>query len=86
VPVDAQAQARMAEEMLERTAQSHERIRNAVSGLLSPSQFEQLQRQQEQELKMQELSVRQQRARADAIARGELQPDSNTMGTTFYVQ
>jgi len=77
--MDPQTQARMAEEWLERTAQSHERIRNAVSGLLTPAQFEQLQRQQEQELKMQELSVKQQRARADAIARGEISPDSNSM-------
>lgn len=72
---DAQTQARMAEEFLERTAQSHERIRTAVSGLLTPTQYEQLERRQQQELKMQELSVRQQRARADAIARGELSPD-----------
>lgn len=72
---DAQTQARMAEEWLERTAQSHERIRTAVQGLLSPSQFERLQQQQEQELKMQELSVKQQRARAEAQARGEIPPD-----------
>ena len=73
---DAASQARMAEEWLERTAQSHERVRTAVQGLLSPSQFEQLQRQQQQALKMQELNARQQRARADAQARGEIPPDS----------
>lgn len=72
---DAMEQARMAEEWLERTAQSHERIRASVSGLLSPSQYQQLERQQQQELKMQELGVRQQRARAEAQARGELPPD-----------
>ncbi len=64
-------QARWVEDMVERTRQSHERIRVAVSGLLSPSQYDQLLRQQNQELKMQELNARQQRARADAIARGE---------------
>lgn len=72
---DPLAQARMAEEWLERTAQSHQRIRSAVSGLLTPTQYEQLERQQQQELKMQELSVKQQRARAEAQARGELPPD-----------
>jgi hypothetical protein len=84
---DAAAQARMAEEWLERTAQSHERIRAAVSGLLTPTQYEQLERQQQQELKMQELSVRQQRARAEAQARGELPPDSQNMmqSVTSYV-
>jgi hypothetical protein len=72
---DPMARARMAEEWLERTAESHERIRAAVSSLLTPAQYEQLERQQQQELKMQELSVRQQRARAEAQARGELPPD-----------
>lgn len=72
---DPMARVRMAEEWLERTAQSHERIRAAVSGLLTPAQYQQLERQQQQELKMQELSVRQQRARAEAQARGELPPD-----------
>jgi hypothetical protein len=66
------AQLRMQEEWLERTAQSHERVRNAVSSLLSPAQLEQLQEQQEQERKMQELNLRMQRARAEeARARGE---------------
>ena len=65
-------QLRMQEEWLERTAQSHERVRNAVSSLLSPAQMQQLQDQQEQEHKMQELNLRMQRARAEeARARGE---------------
>jgi hypothetical protein len=67
-----EAQMRMQEEWLERTAQSHERIRNAVSSLLTPSQLQQLQEQQDQERKMQELNLRMQRARlAEAAARGE---------------
>jgi hypothetical protein len=67
-----EAQLRMQEEWLERTAQSHERIRNAVSSLLTPSQLQQLQEQQDQERKMQELNLRMQRARlAEAAARGE---------------
>jgi hypothetical protein len=74
-PMDAQSQARFAEEWLERTAQSQQRIRDAASGLLTPTQLEQLQQQHEQELKMQELSVKQQRARAEAQARGEIPPD-----------
>lgn len=73
---NAEMQARTAEDMLERTRQSNERIRMAASGWLSPAQLEQLQRQQERELKMQELAVRQQRARAEAQARGELPPDA----------
>jgi hypothetical protein len=65
-------QLRMQEEWLERTAQSHERIRNAVSSLLSPAQLQQLQDQQDQERKMQELNLRMQRASlAEAQARGE---------------
>jgi hypothetical protein len=67
-----EAQLRMQEEWLERTAQSHERIRNAVSSLLSPTQMQQLQEQQDQERKMQELNLRMQRAQAaEAQARGE---------------
>jgi hypothetical protein len=62
---DPQTRMRLSEEMLERTAQTHQRIRDAVSGILSPAQLEQLQRQQEQELKAQELALRQQRARAE---------------------
>jgi hypothetical protein len=66
------AQMRMQEEWLERTAQSHERIRNSVSSLLTPAQLQQLQDQQDQERKMQEISMRMQRARAaEAQARGE---------------
>jgi hypothetical protein len=67
-----ETQLRMQEEWLERTAQSHERIRNSVSSLLTPSQLQQLQEQQDQERKMQELNLRMQRARAaEAAARGE---------------
>jgi hypothetical protein len=76
--MDAQTQVSLAEEMLERSAQSHQRIRDAVTGLLTPTQLEQLQHQHEQELKMQELSVKQQRARAEAQARGEIPPDTPT--------
>jgi|HigsolmetaAR201D_1030396.scaffolds.fasta_scaffold00419_23 hypothetical protein len=65
---DPQASLRFAEEMLERTAETHRRIRDAVSGLLTPTQLAQLKRQQEQELKAQELALRQQRAR---VERGE---------------
>lgn len=72
-----QMQARWAEDMLDRTKQSQERIRRAVSGLLSPSQYEQLVRQQEQELRMHELSARQRRARAEAMMRGEISADFN---------
>jgi hypothetical protein len=77
-----EAQMRMQEEWLERTAQSQERIRNAVSSLLTPSQLQQLQEQQEQERKMQELNLRMQRARlAEAAARGEdtNQPSMNVV-------
>jgi hypothetical protein len=71
-PSTPENQLRMQEEWLERTAQSHERVRNAVSNLLTPSQLQQLQEQQEQERKMQELNLRMQRARAEeARARGE---------------
>jgi hypothetical protein len=67
-----EAQLRMQEEWLERTAQSHERIRNAVSSLLTPTQMQQLQEQQDQERKMHELNLRMQRAQvAEAQARGE---------------
>lgn len=86
---DPMTQVQQAEEWLERTAQSHERIRAAVSGLLTPSQYEQFERQQRQELRMQELSVRQQRARAEAQARGELPADpTNVMmqAVTTYAQ
>ncbi len=85
---DAMAQARRAEEWVERTAQTHQRIRAAVSGLLTSAQYEQLERQQQQELKMQELAARQQRARAEAQARGELPPDSaNTIqAVTMFPQ
>jgi hypothetical protein len=76
--MDAQTQVSLAEEMLERSAQSHQRIRDAVTGLLTPTQLEQLQHQHGQELKMQELSVKQQRARAEAQARGEIPPDAPT--------
>jgi hypothetical protein len=63
---------RMQEEWLERRTQSHERIRNAVSSLLTPSQMQQLEEQQEQERKSLELSIRTTRARiAEAEARGE---------------
>jgi hypothetical protein len=71
---DHQAQVRRSEEWLERTTQSQQRIRDAVSGLLTPNQFQQLQQQHAQELKMMELNIKQQRARADAQARGELPP------------
>jgi hypothetical protein len=71
----AEMMARWTEERIEQTKQAHERIRLAVSGLLSPSQYEQLRRQQEQEIQMQELHARQQRARAEAQARGELPLD-----------
>jgi hypothetical protein len=77
-----EAQMHMQEEWLERTAQSHERIRNAVSSLLTPSQLQQLQEQQDQERKMQELNLRMQRARlAEAAARGEdpNQPSQNVV-------
>jgi hypothetical protein len=81
---DAQSQVRMAEEWLERTAQSQQRIRDAVTGLLTPTQSEQLQRQHDQNLKMQELNLKQQRARAEAQARGELPPDP-AMGSVNIV-
>jgi hypothetical protein len=73
---DSQAQVRRSEEWLERTAQSQQRIRDGVSGLLTPKQFEQLQQQHAQELKMMELNVKQQRVRAEAQARGEIPPDA----------
>jgi hypothetical protein len=76
-------QLRMQEEWLERTAQSHERVRNAVSSLLSPAQMQQLQEQQEQERKMQEINLRMQRARAEeARARGEDPAAESQFGAT----
>ncbi|HEY8539512.1 MAG TPA: hypothetical protein VIL28_11645 [Steroidobacteraceae bacterium] len=72
---DPQERVRMAEEMLERTAQAHQRILDAAAGLLSPAQLEQLRRQQEQQIKAQELALRQQRARAEAQAGGDLPTD-----------
>jgi hypothetical protein len=71
----AEMMARWTEERIQQTKQAHERIRLAASSLLSPSQYEQLRRQQEQEIKLQELHARQQRARAEAQARGEIPPD-----------
>lgn len=76
VTMDPRAMSRAAEDWLERTRESHQRIRDAVSSYLTPAQFEQLQRFQEQEIKMQELAVRQSRARMEAQARGELSPDA----------
>ena len=71
-PPSSEAQLRAQEEWLDRTTQSHERIRNAVSSLLSSSQMQELQQQQDQERKMQELNLRMQRARAEEMrARGE---------------
>jgi hypothetical protein len=74
-PQDPQSFIRLAEKRFELTVESQERTRAALSGLLSPSQLELLRQQQQQELKMQELGLRQQRARAEAQARGELPPD-----------
>jgi hypothetical protein len=71
----AEMMARWTEERIEQTKQAHERIRLAASSFLSASQYEQLRRQQEQEIKLQELHARQQRARAEAQARGEIPPD-----------
>jgi hypothetical protein len=82
--MDAQSQVRLAEESLERSVQSQQRVRSAVSGLLTPTQLEQLQRQHDQNLKMQELNLKQQRARAEAQARGELPPDT-AMGSVNMV-
>jgi len=69
---DMNAQVQMQEEWLARTTQSHERIRNAASSLLTSAQMAQLEQQQELERRQLELSVRQMRARAaEAAARGE---------------
>jgi hypothetical protein len=63
---------RMQEEWLERTTQTHQRVRDSVSSLLTPSQMEHLQEQQDQERKMLEINIRTMRARvAEAQARGE---------------
>jgi hypothetical protein len=79
----AEMQLRTQEEWLERTAQSHERIRHVASNLLMPAQMQQLQEQQDQERKMQELNLRMQRARlAEAQARGE---DPSTQYPTGFV-
>ena len=70
-------QVRVQEEWLARTTQSHERIRSAVSGLLSPMQLRQLEEQQSLQRRSMELNLRQTRARAaEAQARGvdPLQP------------
>lgn len=74
--MDSAARVRMQEEFLERTAQSNERVRNAVNGLLSPAQLEQLTRQQDQQLRMQQLNLKMLRAREEAQARGEIPPDN----------
>jgi len=69
---DMDEQLRMQEEHLERTKQSHERVRSAVSSLLTSTQLSQLEQQQDLERRSLELSVRQMRARAaEAAARGE---------------
>ena len=70
--LDQASRLRLHEEWLERTAQTNERIRNAASGFLSPAQLERLAQQQEQELKMQEVSLKLQRAQEEARGRGEL--------------
>lgn len=71
---------RMQEEWLERTTQTHQRVRDSVSSLLTPSQMEHLQEQQDQERKMLELNIRAMRARvAEAQARGETTANQNNM-------
>jgi hypothetical protein len=71
---------RMQEEWLERTTQTHQRVRDSVSSLLTPSQMEHLQEQQDQERKMLEINIRAMRARvAEAQARGETPTNQNTM-------
>jgi hypothetical protein len=71
---------RMQEEWLERTTQTHQRVRDSVSSLLTPSQMEHLQEQQDQERKMLELNIRAMRARvAEAQARGESSTNQTNM-------
>ena len=76
--MDSASRIRMQEEWLERHAQSNERIRDAVSSLLSPSQLERLTQQHDQEIKMQQVHLRMQRAQEEARARGELPAESET--------
>jgi len=79
--MDSASQAHLSEEWLERTTQSHQRIRDAVSGLLSPAQLQQLEAQQAQERKMQEINMRMQRARAaEAQVSGEINMMESSSG------
>lgn len=74
--MDSASRLRMQEEWLERRQQTNERIRDAVSSLLSPSQLDRLTQQQDQEIKMQQVHLRMQRAQEEARARGELPADA----------
>lgn len=71
-PPNAEAQLRMQEEWAERQAETQQRIRDSVSGLLTPAQMQRLEEQHERERRSQEMQLRMQRARIkEAEARGE---------------
>lgn len=76
--MDTAARLSMQEDWLERRIQTNERIRSAVSSLLSPAQLERLMQQQDQEIKMQQMQLKMQRAQAEARARGELPTDDES--------
>lgn len=69
---NAEAQLRMQEEWAQRQSETQQRIRDAVSSLLTPGQMQRLEEQHERERRSQEMQLRMQRARMkEAEARGE---------------
>ena len=75
-------QVEMMERSLEQTAQSNQRMHDAVAPYLSQRQLEQFDKYQNQQLEFQRASLRMMRANAEAEARGEAPPNGASISAS----
>lgn len=71
---DAASRMELQEEQLRQTTQHQQRLRDAVSPILTSEQLRHFEEEQNQNLRMQQAHMRMMRAQAEAEARGEISP------------